>query len=211
MLLSGAAYYLMFTREAVVLFYVALLCRALIAEYWVAAGIAAALCITSRYFIGAPLLGGLIWLYFQDRSIARRIIFATLSTLIVILTVSRSWGDLIYFFKIPFLYIGLLNDTSSLEKFRYILYYGSVGFASFLHGDDIQLIVFVNIAVLLLIPICYFLFAHRYLSDRKKGLVILCGIKFFLILFLTTLTHPYGYVVYTSSLVSIALLKAIFS
>jgi hypothetical protein len=207
LVLSGAAYYLMFTQEALVLFYVALLCWALTYEYWILAGMAAALCIMSRYFIAAPLLGSVIWLYTRDPRTARRTIFATLISLVTILTVSGCWGDLVYFFKIPFLYVGLLNDTSSLEAFRYIMYYGSVGFASFLHGDSVRYITMINLTVLLLVPLAYFLFAFRYLSDRHKGLVILCGIKFFLVLFLTTLSHPYGYVLYTSSLVSIMLLR----
>jgi len=207
LVLSGAAYYLMFTQEALVLFYVALLCWALTYEYWILAGIAAALCIMSRYFIAAPLLAALIWLYTRDPKAAQKTILATLGALAIILTISGCWGDVVYFFKIPFLYVGLLNDTSSLEAFRYIMYYGSVGFASFLHGDSVRLITFLNLAILLLVPISYFLFAYRYLSDRKKGLIILCGVKFFLVLFLTTLSHPYAYVFYTSSLVSIMLLR----
>ena len=207
LVLSGAVYYLMFTQEAIVLLYVTLLCWALTAEYWILAGIAAALCVMSRYFIVAPLLAAVIWLYSRDPRAARKAIFATLGALIVILTVSGSWSDVGYFFKIPFLYVGLLNDTSSLEAFRYIMYYGSVGFASFLHGDSVRFITIINLAVLLLVPFGYFLFAYRYLSDRRNGLVILCGLKFFLVLFLTTLSHPYAYVLYTSSLVSIMLLR----
>jgi hypothetical protein len=208
LVLSGAAYYLMFTQEALILFYIALLCWALTYEYWILAGVAASLCILSRYFIAAPLLAAVIWLYTRDPRTARKTILATLLSLAIILTVSGCWGDLGYFFKIPFLYVGLLNDTSSLEAFRYIMYYGSVGFASFLHGDSVHFITIVNLVILLLVPLTYFLFACRYLSDRHKGLVILCGVKFFLVLFLTTLTHPYGYVLYTSSLVSIMLLRS---
>jgi hypothetical protein len=49
--------------------------------------------------------------------------------------------------------------------------------------------------------------SKRYWADRRSGLLILCGIKLFLLLFLTTLSRSYGYVLYTTSIVSIILLK----
>ena len=206
LILSGATYYLMFTQEAIVLFYVALLAWSLMYEYWVPAGIAAAMCIMSRYFIGVPLLAGVVWLFTRDPAAARRTALATITTLIFILTISRSWGDMGYFFQIPFLYVGFLSNTSTFESFRHI-YQGSVGFASFLHADTIYIITAINIVFLILVPPGYFIFAHCNLPGRREGLIILCGIKIFLVLFLTTLSLPFGYVLYTSSIVSIMLLR----
>jgi hypothetical protein len=206
LVLSGAAYYLMFTQEALVMFYVALLAWSLIYDYWIVAGIAAAMCIMSRYFIGVPILVGLVWLYTRGSRAGIRMSLSLFASLIVIISVSRSWGDIGYFFQIPFLYIGLLNDGSSFEAFRHI-YQGSVGFASFFHAEGVYIISRVNLAILILAPLVYFIFAYRYLSDRRKGLVILSGTKFFLVLFLTTLSRPFGYVLYTASMVSIMLLR----
>ncbi|MCW3126958.1 MAG: hypothetical protein JWO03_2616 [Bacteroidetes bacterium] len=206
LIMDGAAYYIMFTQEAIVLLYVGLLCFALAKEYWILAGVAAALCIMSRYFIGAPLLAGIIWLYFTDRTAARKVFFATIASLAAILTLSRSWGDSIYFFKIPLLYAGFLSDTSSFEAFHHI-YYRSVGFAAIFDVGHIHILTWLNILVLLLLPPAYFLFARRCLRDSGTSLVLMCGIKLFLVLFLVTLSKPFGYVLYTSSFLSVILLK----
>lgn len=209
LLLGGAAYYLMHTQEALVLSYVSLLAWALIDERWILAGIAASLCIMSRYFLAAPLLAGLIWLFIVDRRAFAKAIIATLLSLMILLTISRSWGDIGHFLRIPILYATMLHEGFLPEAFKSVLFYSSVGFAAFLHGDSVRYLSAVNLSCLILIPAVYFLIACRYLSGRPKGLIILCGLKIFLVLFLTTLSRPYGYVLYTASLVSIMLLRAV--
>jgi hypothetical protein len=205
-LLDGAAFYFMHTQEAVVMLYMAILAWALTRENWIIAGIAAAGCLLSRYYIAVPLVLGVMWLYTVDTRAARRAALSAIVSIIAILTVTRTWGDIGYFCRIPFLYVGLLNAASSYEAFRHI-YYRSVGFASFFDLPHMHIITTINMVFLFSVPTLYFLFAYYFLRSHTKSTVILCGIKIFLVFFLTTLAIPFGYVVYTSSLVSIMLLR----
>lgn len=207
-LLGEEAHYLMYSQEAIVVFYVSLLACALIYENWFLAGMAAALCIMSRYFIGAPLVGGIVWLYFRDSKAANQTVIGTLGTLIFLLTITRTWGDIGHFFQIPRLYYNMLGDVNNFNN-DYSVYIKSVGFGSFLKTQQVKILTSTNTAIIVLVPLCFFFLAHKFLSDRKKGLIILCGIKLFLVLFLTTLTIPFGSVLYTSSIVSIILMRSL--
>lgn len=207
LLTGGAAFYFMHTQEAIVLLYVGVLAWALINEYWFAAGIAAATCLMSRYFIFIPLSAGLVWLYVYDRAAAYRAAAGLIAGVLVLLSVSRTWSDLPHFIRIPLLYKDLLTDDKSISVFRHI-YQGSVGFAWFCGQRTLHIVRGFNLAIILLVPLAYFAMAGRYLRAVPPGIVILCGLQIFLVCFLTTLSLPFGYVLYTSAFLSIFMIKA---
>ncbi len=207
LLTGGAAFYFMHTQEAIVLLYVGVLAWALINEYWFAAGIAAASCLMSRYFIFIPLSAGLVWLYVYHRAAAYRAAAGVIIGVLVLLSVSRTWGDLPHFIQIPLLYKDLLTDDKSIGAFRHV-YQGSVGFAWFCGPHTLHIVRGINLAIIVIVPLAYFAIAGRYLRAVPPGIVILCGLQIFLVCFLTTLPLPFGYVLYTSAFLSIFMIKA---
>lgn len=207
LLTGGAAFYFMHTQEAIVLLYIGVLAWALINEYWFAAGIAAATCLMSRYFIFIPLSAGLVWLYVYDRAAAYRAAAGLIAGVLVLLSASRTWSDLPHFIRIPLLYKDLLTDDKSISAFRHV-YQGSVGFAWFCGQHTLYIVRGINLAIIVIVPLGYFAMAGRYLRAVPSGVIILCGLQIFLVCFLTTLSLPFGYVLYTSAFLSIFMIKA---
>ena len=205
LVLSGAAFYLIFTQDALVLFYAAVLALALSYECWWVAGVAAACCVLSRYFIGIPFLAGMVWLFCMDRKAVSRALAGLILMLVALLTFSHSWQDIGYFFEIPFLYMHMLKNIGAKEF--HDICCQSIGISCMLDVNTVHYLSKVNLAISIFAPLIYFILASRYLADQRKGLVILCGIKLFLVLFLITLSLPYMYVFYTSSIVSIILCR----
>lgn len=206
LLLSDSAFYFMYIQEGIMLFYIALLGYALINNYWYIAGIAASLCLLSRYFIIAPLTGALIWLYFVDRSAAQKVFVATTLTIVSLVLLSRTSGDIGFFFQIPGLYYKMLSN-SNIANFNF---YKTVGFASFFTAKQVGIISLINSFCILFVPAIFFICAFIFLreTNTSKGIIVLCGLKLFWLFFSTTLTIPYAYILYTSSFISIILLKS---
>lgn len=195
------------TEEGIVFGYYALLCIAIISWRPYMIGVAIGLCLLSRYMIAPWVLVMLLTLWLcNSRQDAYKMVVAILITGITLMTVGQGWSALPIFMFVPDNY--LASVLADYDKYHPLID-SSLGLAKFWPYDALGSCHMLMKVMAVLSPLLSFPLLRSYASHLPFRLHALIAMKISLILFFNLLIMPYGYLFYTSSIVSLALLSYI--
>ncbi len=192
------------SEEGIVTGYYLLLAYMLYREHIIGIAIAVSLCLMSRYALlpWALVLGFLIgYVYGFRRMVIYGSIVIGLSGILMIITGAHSHLEV--FVSLSDRY---MDSVSSLPQKYQPLINHSLGIAKFWPYEKLSALHMIMQTLSILTPVAMGVYYIRRRPDLPFGLYALISLKLCLVLFYNLLIMPYGYLFYTSTILSIALL-----
>jgi len=192
------------TEEGVVIGYYAILCLAIISKRPILIGLAIGLCTLSRYILIPWALMFVIAIWFwRSRRDAYKIILSAGTLILLLMTIGQGWSAISVFMTVPDNYVAsVLADKAKYTP----LIDSSLGLAKFWNYESLGSLHFIMKAMALAIPIICLWVYKKWFSEIPFTLFGLISLKLSLVFFYNLLVMPYGYLFYTSTIISIAIL-----
>lgn len=194
---------LIYTEEGVVLVYYSFLALALISGNAWTIGIAASLCVLSRY-AAVGWLPSMLLFYFYTRSYRSLFRFCLMGALLflILVLIPFGWETFIKLSAIPSEYISfskrVWNDSP-------LIFSASLGWAKFFGPKNIAIQHYLLVSLSLTVPTLFM--TGALLLQKKLQLTLahlpLAALKITLVVFYTLVDVPYLYLFYTGSFVSL--------
>ncbi|MFT4567961.1 MAG: hypothetical protein ACI9FN_002929, partial [Saprospiraceae bacterium] len=167
-------------------------------------GIMIGLCMMSRYMLApwAAMFVIAIWLW-QGKSQAFRIILSASAVILILMTFGQGWAAIPVFFKVPDNYLSaVLADKGKYSP----LINSSLGLAKFWKHEALGSLHSLLKIMAFLMPLSCIIIYKRWFRGISFALFGLVSLKLSLVFFYNLLVMPYGYLFYTSTIVSVAIL-----
>lgn len=190
------------SEEGIVVFYYSLLVLALLSENFLLVGVAAGLCVLSRYAIVGWLPAFMFYLLFIRKQKKDTLQFILSFIVVIVLLVIIPFGikPLLIAFQQPAEYI---QHAERVWKESPEYFSQTVGLAKFFGPDRIVLQHTILLYASFLLPLLMVL-GIRYLSVfRSKNNIALATLKLTLVIVFSLIDVPYQYLFYTASFVSL--------
>ncbi len=189
------------TEEGVVFFYYSLLVIAILyGNPWLV-GIAAALCLLSRYaMIGWLPFAALYLLFNKQYNYFFKALSAGIIVLLLIVVLPFGWKPLIYHVQFPSAYI---SQAAKVWTENPEFFYDSPGMAKFFGPDRLQLLHYILLAGSFILPILFFFFVRK--KSFASPMVMLAGLQLSITFFYSFLDVSYLYLYYTPVFVSLVI------
>ncbi len=199
-LISQGCWYFTQTEEGVVILYYTLICVALIWTNWNLVGIALALCLLSRFLPVIMIPSAVILLLPLYKTDLRKILFYSITTVLLIILFSGTFDEIVNMASIPFKYRDALNNNTNLTSIEELN--NKLGMAKFFAQPGI---IFKGMSVpVTLVATLIFAFAlKKWNPDVRIEYQLLCLLKLTLVFFLNFQIGVDEYLLYTSSIVSL--------
>ena len=191
-----------YTEEGVVIINYVWLTLALLTENYLLIGIAASLCLLSRYALVGWLPAMLVLLYVQGKK--KQWIHLKISGIVcflVLVLLPFGWGIIKDFISLPGAYI---NFAARVWHDGPHVFYISLGFAKFFGPNRIAMQHYLLITLSFVVPMVFVLFCAWANFKKKANLhnIALAALKIALVIFYTFIDVPYLYLFYTSPFIS---------
>jgi hypothetical protein len=196
------------SEEGVVIFYFVLLCLSIISGNALLMGLAASLCLLSRYSMIGWLLPCLM--YFVIRKDFRRlIIFSTTGILCFVLffLIPFGWKTLEQMLALPGNYIGFAKH---IWEFSPEVYWLNPGMAKFFGPRHIVGLHKTLIILSFGVPVLFMAYSFIQKNQNFENINLAC-FKLSLLVFYQFIDVPYGYLFYTGSFVSLLIAAVLLS
>jgi hypothetical protein len=189
------------TEEGVVFFYYSLMAIAIISENPWITGIAAALCLLSRYaIIGWLPFAGLYLLFTRQYNYLFKVVTAGIIVMFLILVLPFGLKPLLYHFQFPAQYI---SQASRVWSENPEFFYASPGMAKFFGPGNIQLLHHILLSGTFIIPILFLFLLRR--KALASTIALLSGFQLSITFFYSFLDVSYLYLYYTPVFVSLVI------
>ena len=192
-----------FSEEGPVVLHYFLLVFALVSENIFFIGIAACLCMLSRYSLVGWLPAFFIFLLINKKN-KQAFIFTFLGMLsfLFLFIIPFGWDAFLHFLQLPNQYIDFSKIVwrDSPEVFL-----DNLGFAKFFEADRMNVLHLLLIGFTFIIPSAFILFCNYYTKKKSLSNIPLAALKIALVIFYNFIDVPYLYLFYTSTVVSLAI------
>ena len=191
-----------YTEEGVVIINYVWLTLALLSENYLLIGIAACLCLLSRYALIGWLPAMLVLLYVQGKKKQwLHLKISGISCFIILVLLPFGWNIIKDFISLPGAYI---NFAARVWHDGPHVFYISLGFAKFFGPNHIVMQHYLLITLTFVIPMLFVLFCAWANYKRHADLhnIALAALKISLVIFYTFIDVPYLYLFYTSPFIS---------
>lgn len=191
-----------YTEEGVVIINYVWLTLALLSENYLLIGIAACLCLLSRYALIGWLPAMLVLLYVQGkRKQWLHLKISGISCFILLVLLPFGWNIIRDFISLPGAYI---NFAARVWHDGPHVFYISLGFAKFFGPNHIAMQHYLLITLTFVVPMLFVLFCAWANYKRNANLhnIALAALKISLVIFYTFIDVPYLYLFYTSPFIS---------
>lgn len=196
------------SEEGIVIFYFVLLCGAIISRnaFWM--GLAASLCLLSRFSMVGWLIPCLF--YFVYRKDWRRLAFFSVTSLLCILLfflIPFGWKTMDQMIALPGNYLAFAKQVweNSPE-----VYWVNLGFAKFYGPDHIAELHQTLIVLSFCIPVIFMCFCQCQKKWKLENVNLAC-FKLSLLVFYQFIDVPFGYLFYTGVFVSLVIAASLLS
>ncbi len=190
------------SEEGIVVFYYSLLVLALLSENFLLVGVAAGLCVLSRYAIVGWLPAFMFYLLFirKQKKATLQFILSFIGVIVLLVIIPFGIKPLLIAFQQPAEYI---QHAERVWKESPAYFSQTVGLAKFFGQDRIVLQHTILLYASFLLPLLMVL-GIRYLSVfRSKNNIALATLKLTLVIVFSLIDVPYQYLFYTASFVSL--------
>lgn len=199
--------FLRLSEEGIVVFYYSLLVITLCTEKYLLIGIAASLCLLSRYFIVGWFPAMILFLLLKRENITQLILFSLSSASIFLLLVifPFGWEPIQMVLELPGKYISHANRIWN-ESPQYFTQ--SMGFAKFFGAANTNVMHNILMTGAFIAPSAFIVICHIWSKIKKKHLwnIPLASLKFTVVIVCTFIDVPYQYLFYTSSFISLLMI-----
>lgn len=187
------------SEEGIVVFYYSLLVLALLSENFLLVGVAAGLCVLSRYAIVAWLPAFIFYLLFirKQKRANLQFILSFLGVIVLLVIIPFGTKPLLIAFQQPQQYI---EHAARIWKESPEYFTQSVGLAKFFGPDNIVLQHQLLLLCSFLMPM---IFTIGSIKSKHPGNIALAALKLTVVIVFALIDVPYQYLFYTSSFISL--------